>query len=478
MNDRPNLLVICCDQLAQAAVGCYGDPHGATPNIDALAERGVRFEHAYCPFPLCAPARASFWTSRWPHQTGVESNGRHWADARVTRATPTLGSTFTDAGYHCTHFGKTHDGGALHGFEVVPFHPTPIAGPDWACYNADTYNDVTIAAQATHWLAEAPDDPWLTVVDLLNPHNICGYVGGHEGPETTIDVPGPLPELPDNFEVDNWEALPKPVQYVCCAHRRLSQGANWPDRKYREYLKAYYHFTKLADECVGRLLAALERSGQADRTTVVFFADHGDAIARRRGITKHTTFYEEMTRVPWIIAGAGVEARGAAKGEPLTNLVDLVPTLCDLAGLEAPRTAEGRSLAGAARGEAVVEDRRYTASQWHTEWGFTIEPGRMIRSKRYKYVCYLEGRDDPDDPSGGEAFYDLEADPGETRTLIHDPAYADALEEHRRMLAEHCEATGDGFFGRQWKADPQFREHAPGYPNHTGGSAPEVLGGA
>jgi len=475
-----HILILVADQLAQAAMGCYGDPQQATPTLDRLAERGVRFGQAYCNYPLCGPSRPSFWTGLYPHQTGVLSNGRHWPNPEVPETVPSLGSLFRAAGWRTVHFGKTHDYGALRGFEVVPVDQEPLDGPDWAPHNVDTFRDVDTTAKCVEFLSDYPDDHRLLMVaDLLNPHNICGFVGANAGPENQLPLPaGDLPPLPDNFEVEDMAKRPKPVQYVCCAHRRLMQAAHWSPTQYRQYLAAYYHYTRLMDQCVGRILDALEQRGIADRTLIVFFSDHGDGMARHRMVTKHTTFYDEVTRVPWLFAGPGVTARDLARHEPdadghdqpLVSLLDLVPTLCDVAGIDPPPGLPGRSLAGYLRGDPPPADRRHpcVVSQWHTEWGFTVEPGRMLRTQRYKYTRYREDE--------GEELYDLAADPGETRTLIDDPAYADVLAEHRRRFGEYLAATDDPFETLEWKADPRWRSHAPGYPHHTDGCAPTVEG--
>jgi choline-sulfatase len=105
-------------------------------------------------------------------------------------------------------------------------------------------------------------------------------------------------------------------------------------------------------------------------------------------------------------------------------------------------------------------------SEWHTEWGFTVSPGRMVRTPRYKYTRYIE--------DGGEELFDMVADPGETRTLAHDPAYQAVLEEHRAILDQHLAETADPFLSYEWKADPRWRTHPVGYACHCGPAAPMV----
>lgn len=511
-----NVLVIIADQLAQQGVGVYGDPLGVTPNIDALARRGVRFANVYSTFPLCGPARASLWTSRLPHETGVVSNNGEYPCGPVPATMPTLGDRMTEAGYRCVHFGKTHDSGSLRGFEVVKEESVEIPSPPGFPYNHDTFRDIATTRQAVAFFRDGGagegDAPFLAVVDLNNPHNICGWVGEHAGASAPVTVPGPLPPAPANFEPADMSRRPRSVQYICCAHRRQSQAAQWDEQQFRAYRAAYAHYTRLMDAQVGEILAALETSGQASKTLVLFMADHGDGMGCHRMATKHTNFYEPSTRIPLIAAGAGVavseddQATGGRVIEaPLASLLDIVPTICDAAGAPAPAGMfRGRSLApwlssrssdGDAGGGAypatpcdqdipsrltdapeqlgmtVPGDEPalpFVVSQWHTEWGYTIEPGRMLRTARYKYCRYAEG--------GEEEFYDLLADPLEMRTLVDEPSHREALEAHRRLLEAYCAHADDPFLSQRAKVDPQWRSHEPGFCHHDGLSAPEASG--
>ena len=465
----PNVLLICADQLFGGALPAYGNTEVATPNIDCIAGAGTAFGRAYTPCPLCLPARAAFWSGRWPHQTGVRSNGDRSGGAgpqanRIDPETPTLGKRFRDAGYECRHFGKTHDGGALAGFTVEPVDADEVspACPEWPV-NADTFRDRNTTRRVAEWLEARPADgtPWLTVADLNNPHNICGYVGEHTGPHTNGPVPRDLPELWDNFEPPAGAPLPAPVNYVCCAHRRQAQASGWTAENWRHYRAAYYHYIERMDAEVGRILDALEKRPDAADTVVVFFSDHGDGMGAHRLATKHTTFYEEMTRVALMARGPGIASAGDVLDGPLVSLLDLFPTLCDCAGIAPPGGLWGCSLMPWLRAgegnDATPHD--YVASEWHTEWALTVEPGRMLRTDRYKYTRYREGE--------GEELYDLENDPGETRNLAGDNGYAETLERHRRLLREHAEATADDFGQLAPKADAPWREHTPGWTHHA-----------
>ncbi len=462
-DDRPNILIVMSDQLSQKAVGAYGNCDVVTPNMDRLAAEGLRFENVYTPCPLCQPMRPSLWTGLLPHEHGVLANR---PGPPVSDDVPTMGDVFSSGGYETVHFGKRHDRGGLRGFWCAEEGDLPVdAEPAWPV-NPDTTHDRYATVRCIEYLEHAHERPFLMVADLTNPHNICGWIGQNAGPHEDVPIAGPLPELPANFEIDDLRKRPLPIQYLCCSHRRLAQASRWSEDNYRHYLAAYYHFTNRVDSEIGRVLAALDRSDAAENTLIVFLADHGEGMAAHRMVTKQIGFYEEMVRVPLIFAGAGVEPRGAVAAEPLVSSIDVFPTLCEIAGIESPAGLRGRSLGPHFRGQAGGVGHPYVVSEWETEFGYVVSPGRMVRTPRHKYTRYLEG--------DGEELYDLQADPGETRTLVDDPAAADLLFEHRRLLDEHLRRTDDDFASRDVRVDPRWRTHEPGYPNHRGPTSVDV----
>lgn len=462
-----NILLIICDQLSAQALRVWGNCYAKTPNMDSIIEEGVRFDSTYASCPLCQPVRASFWTGLYPHQTGVLSNGRKHHVPQVPDSVPTVGSVFSDAGYRTVHFGKRHDAGSLRGFENFPVGNGEVDDehPAWPL-NSDTFRDVVTRQQTVQFLNDYKDrQPFLAVADLINPHNICGWIGEFQGQKELIRPGGDLPQLPSNLyhNKNQFEKLPKPIQYICCAHNRQAQISQWDEEKIHHYLRAYHHYMQRVDDEIGRILSALKAREDADDTLVVLMADHGDSMCGRWMATKHTSFYDETTKVPFVFAGPGIEGKNRSVSG-LTSLLDLFPTLCDYAGIELLTQVEGRSLLPWLQGRETKSPHEYVASQWHTEWGFTIEPGRMIRTECFKYTHYLEEE--------GEELYDLRNDPGELNNLIDSPEYLKVLKDHRELLREHVAATEDPYFTLQWKADPQWRSHKPGYRNHRGIAAP------
>ncbi|MFL2541363.1 MAG: sulfatase [Candidatus Latescibacterota bacterium] len=479
-----NIVVIVSDHLSTRAVGAYGESDWAdTPNIDRLAERGVVFENMYTSYPLCGPSRAAFWTGRFPHDTGVLSNGLRVQDpdilpnASVPEDMPTIGETFKRAGYNTIHFGKCHDSGGLRGFDIVPdgireSESVPAGYPE----NNDTWRDHWAMDRFGEWAEGGFPEPFCAVVDLQNPHNICGWIGEHnslDGPVEHAISPKNLPELPANNKVVNWESLPLPVRYICCSHNRGAQSSHYTDEDWRYYIDAFRHYAKMADEHVGTILRLLEAGGVLDDTLVILMADHGDGMGSHQMATKQVSFYEETARVPFIAAGPGVRS-GGQKVAALTSLLDLFPGLCDYAGIQVPDGLPGVSFAPLLQG-AVIQ-REFVVAEWYTEWGCTVSPGRMIRSARFKYTSYLEGSVGAGDPTGGEELYDLDMDRGEMVNLATDTAYCEVLLQHRDMLKRHIRDQADPFYTQKVVVDKRWRSHPPGYQHHSGPTAPMVAG--
>lgn len=458
--EKPNILIIQCDQLATRAIGAYGQIQGHTDVIDSLARCGVVFDNAYTACALSQPSRTALLTGLYPHQSGVRSNSGKWLNGDVDASLPTLGQIFSDAGYNAVHFGKRHDCGALRGFthkepEQVKYEDSLVP------LNQDSFKDVGTCADAVGFLSDPGEGPFICMVDFQNPHNICGYVGSAAGPHG-VDDAGQLPPLPDNFEVEDWSALPVPVQYLCCNHRRLEQASHWSPENYRQYIAAYMRYVEIVCAQIRQVLNALESTPAGRNTIIVLLADHGDAMASHRMVTKMVDFHEESVKVPLIVCGPSVSGHGKHLRQLVQTSTDFIPTLCGLAGIEAPSSLKGISHAPSILGRRQAENHSYVVSEWHSEYDRIVSPGRMIRSADgFKYTHYLEGN--------GEELYDLTDDPGEKHNLAGNPDYAYVLERHRAMLDEYIAASGDDYRSLQVKVDPKYRMHAPGYPSHIDG---------
>ena len=462
---QKNILIFITDQLTWRALPCYGGEYARTPNIDSISEDSVMFDRCYTPCPLCQPARASFWSGRYPHEIDVLSNGRNWPVSPVPHDVPTLGETFKKAGYNTYHFGKRHDSDALRGFDCAPELEIEIPNENEAFpFNSDTYRDVYTTEKSVEFLNNYDfEKPLLMVSDFINPHNICRWVGDNAGVHEDKDGGYELPPLPENFDFDDIENRPKAVQYICCTHIRQAQTSGWTPKNYQNYLSAYYYYLEMVDKQIGQILDALKKRNKEDETLVIFMSDHGDSMVARGRVTKQVDFYEEVSRVPFIFKGKDLASKGKHIDD-LASLLDLYPTLCGYAGIEIPKGLRGRDLSDLLFDKKIPK-REFVASEWHTEWGYTVSPGRMIRNDRFKYTYYIEDK--------GEELYDLAQDPYEKVNLAKNPQYIRELNNMRKLLSKHLEETKDNFMELSWKADEKWRTHKLGYQNHEGIAAPQ-----
>lgn len=463
---QKNILIIVSDHLTWRAITPYGNTFVKTPNMDRIAENSVIFENCYTPCPLCQPARTSLWTSKHCHETGALINDKYEVQPKIPDTMSTLGQTFKEAGYETVHFGKTHDTGALRGFDCAPViaKETPDEHEAFPL-RVDSYNDFNTVTQCVDYLEnKSKDKPFLMIADMFNPHDICQYIGVNMFEHKKIPLPEgyELPPLPENFAFDDILNRAKPVQYICCSHSRQAQVSSWKDEDdFRHYLAAFYYYVSLVDRHIGEVLDALEKSGHKDDTLVVLTADHGDGMVARKKATKQVDMYEETTHIPFIFGGGGEKT--PTRLNDYVSSLDLFPTLCGYAGIEVPENLSGIDLSNALQGKATPH-REYVVSQWHSEWNVTISPGRMIAADGIKYIRYIE-----DD---FEELYDLISDPYEKTNVAKDPRYAPALEKMRGYFKHYLETSNDPFLSLEVVVPEESRHHAVGYENHVGYAEP------
>jgi len=400
LKDRPpNLLLVICDQLGLDAIGAHGYPDAQTPNLDRMIRRGTTFIESHSTNPVCSPARSSLMTGRMPVETGVVSNGRP-----IHRSRPNLGQWFSERGYEAVYCGKWHlPGGTAtpnDGFRLLPSRGG-FAQID------DTVLSHTCDAYIRNCSRERP---FLLVASFLQPHDIC-YYGNHPGLRMPAGMPyeriaDRLPQLPPNHKIR--PKAPVALDRIIC---------DWYDeQQWRYYLYLYARMVEMLDADVGRLLDAVEESGQADNTITLFTSDHGDGRARHSHVAKWYP-YDEAAKVPMIACSPGHIDSGRRDTEHLVSGLDVMPTLCDFAGIRPPEGVRGNSLRPLLQGKSTTW-REFVSSEHHVV-------GRMVRSDQYKYVRYAG------DPV--EQLFDMKADPWETKNLYEDGRYADVLADHRRM---------------------------------------------
>lgn len=431
-SSRPNILFIFTDQQNATMINCAGNAYLKTPAMDSLAETGVRFDRAYCTNPVCLPSRFSLMTGRMPSEINVRSNNAAHVTAIPDNIARTgLGWLFRQAGYDTAYGGKIH----------LPKMRPPDIGFD---YITDDERD-GLAQTCADYIKQPRSQPFLLVASFINPHDICYLSIRDLSPNNpllknaqvelaTLDRALALPEnvrvedffsrvcppLPPNFEPQQSE--PEAIRMIL-AQRPFKKRARdqWTEKQWRMHRWAYVRLTEMVDKQIGLVLHALRASGQEENTLVIFTSDHGDTDSAHR-MEHKTTLYEEACRVPMIMSQPGVTPPGEVNHTHLvSNGLDLVPTLCDYAGIQIPNGLSGLSL------RPLTEGRQ--PDSWRTSLHLESEFGRMIVTTRYKYMLYDQGAD-------REQLIDLQSDPGEMRNASRDAENKAALLEHRKIFKD------------------------------------------
>ena len=462
MNDRPNVLLLLTDQERYDLTA----PDGLevnTPNLDRIAEEGVRFTRAYTPISICTSARASMLTGLFPHAHGMLNNS-HEADSlqpNLPPDLPTFGEGLAEVGYENTYLGKWHVGRdqvpGEFGFRYLGGSDTHHDDIDRAFrayrerigvdrevelidpITADYEDDPTLIAAETpvpveatraYYLAERTierieglaadegEEPFFHRTDFLGPHH--PYV-----------VPEPYASMYDPEGIEPWPTFAetfdgKPQVHENYLHYRGVADFDW--ETWSRAVARYFGFVTMIDDQVGRILDAVAEHGM-EETLVVHTSDHGDFTGSHRQFNKGPLMYEETYHVPLAAMGAGVE-RGTC--EAFVSLVDLMPTFLDLAGAAVPEV-HGRSLRPLLDGDVPGDWRESITAQYHGD-EFGLYSQRMVRTEGYKFVYNA--------PDVNE-FYDLHEDPHELRNLVSHPEYEKVRREHEQRLLGWMERTDD-----------------------------------
>lgn len=446
---RPNVLFIAVDDL-RTQLGCYGDPVAITPNIDRLAGKGLLFNRAYCQQAVCAPSRASLMTGRRPDVTKVWDLSTHFREALPDVAT--LPQYFKQHGYHAREIGKIyHDPksakdpeswsgpSVLHVTQNFPGHkyvlPGNLEGVDgWkgsAAEAADVadsaYIDGKVADAAINMLNEVKDSTFFLAVGFRRPHL------PFSAPEKYWDLYQrdsiPLPQAPETPVAAPEAALHHSTELR--GYTDVPESGPPSEEKVRELIHGYYAATSFTDAQIGKVLDELERLGLAENTIVVLWSDHGYHLGEH-GLWCKTTNFELDTRVPLILAAPGQAAQGV-RTDALVELVDLYPTLAELAGLPAPEGVEGASLA------PLFDDpdrswKKAAFSQFPRPWFYNGEPELMGYSVRTADYRYTEWQDFKTGEVKARELYDHRKDPLETENVVDHAAYSGKAEELSQTL--------------------------------------------
>ena len=422
-----NVLFFAVDDLNNH-IGTYGRPV-KTPTIDALAGHGVRFDRAYCQYPLCNPSRTSFLTGIRPPRTRVTGNVTWFRETMPDVVT--LPQHFRANGYYTAMSGKIfHDGlnddkGWVDG--STPMRKQPPRAPGDYARSADRWlavesevdqPDYRIATEAIEHLEKRPTDkPFFIACGFHKPH--VPFIA----PKKYFDWYDPADiQLPKDFA-----GMPTGTGPAYRANFDLFVNREATVPLAHEAIRAYYACASFTDAQMGRVLATLDRLNLRDNTIVVLVADHGWHLGEK-GMWAKLTLFEPSTRVPLIVSAppaAGKMTAGKGCSRTVESL-DIYPTLVDLCGLKAPSALEGKSL------RPLLEN---PAARWDKPaYSFikrgpapTAASGASVRTEQFRYTEWNEGRD-------GAELYDYDKDPLESRNLAADAAQAPTVKRMKELL--------------------------------------------
>lgn len=459
--EMPNILWVCTDQQRFDTIEGLNNPHIRTPNLRNFMDQAVTFTHAFVQNPVCSPSRASFLTGRYPHTTGLRANGQ-----RIRGSERLVTRILADAGYECGLAGKLHlspcangrvenriDDG-YHQFwwshditDTWPGRnmwrewlksrgvawPAPPDTPAWGVpIDARFTQTVWCADIAIQFLRAQRDfGPWLMSVNMFQPHH--PFWPAREYYERYDPARLPAPAYHEG-ELDSKTPYQR-VDHVGAYGGSGLAFTKTDDLTRRRITAAYYAMIEQADHEFGRMLKALEESGQAENTVVIFMSDHGEMLGDHGIYWKGPYFYDCAIRVPLIIRWPG-QYKAGLRSDALVEMVDLAPTLLDAAGIPIPKGVQGRSLTGLLRGERT--EHRDSIYVEHYDSTFLYDPPPMatsIRTRTHK-LTYYHGLE------AGE-LYDLGKDPSEFENLWSNPRARDVREAMLLKLAGRMTETVD-----------------------------------
>lgn len=438
--EKRNVLFIAVDDMNND-LACYGHPAVKSPNIDRLAKSGVRFDKAYCQFPLCSPSRTSIMTGLRPDATRTYDLQYHFR--KHLPDTVTLSQLFKNNGYFAARVGKIYHYGnpgeiGTNGLDdkvswterinpkgrdkaeeslLTNYTPNRGLGSSLSFLAAEgadeEQTDGIVATETIKLLEKHKEGPFFIAAGFYRPH--CPYIA----PKKYFDL-YPLDQVSaPQGPFDEVKNIPKAA---------LMSTTPWPwfgvtAQQSRESLRAYHATISFVDAQVGRLLDALDRLGLTENTIIVFWSDHGYHVGEH-GLWKKQSLFEGSARVPLIISAPGPIAKG--KTSPRTvELLDMYPTIADLAGIEAPAYLAGASL------KPLLEkpDAEWNRSAYTQVWRGNFS-GHSVRTERFRYTEWDHGKQ-------GAELYDYQTDPGELNNLAKSAEHSKTVAELKALVEKN-----------------------------------------
>lgn len=458
-SEQPNIILIITDQQRYDTIRALGYPYMDTPNLDRLVNEGVTFTNCFITAPSCAPSRASLFTGYYPHTTGILRNADRWTRSWV--------ENLADAGYYCVNVGKMHTWPmetplGFHERYVVenkdrylearwffdewdkglrarglvkqqreqyrqrPDYAERLGAFEWELPE-ETQSDMFVGDMATWWLdtKPVPDGPLFMEIGFPGPHPPYDPIPRYAEPYLERDLP-----LPDVTEEELESQPPAYKEYrqhsVDIDHDSVVHQLN-PSREQLHRQRAYYLANvTMIDEKVGQILESLEAKGYLENAVVIFTSDHGDTLGDH-GHSQKWTMYDIIVRMPAIVWSPR-RFDGGRTVDGLCQLMDLGPTILELAGVQPPESFEAESLLPALEGEEW-NGREYVFSEHARDPILTgTEFMSMVRNKEWKLVHFL-------DEPGGQLF-NLAEDPEEVNNLWNEAEHETVKRELLDVLRE------------------------------------------
>ena len=421
---KPNILFIITDQHHARMLSSAGNPYLKTQALDSMAKSGIRFSRAYVTNPVCVPSRISMATGMMAGRFGVGMR----ATIPKKVSDNSLGKLIKSGGYDTFYGGKVHMAPSL-----VPLK----AGYDEYCKDQRD----KLPGACIEFMTRKRDKPFFAVASFINPHDICFAYNARQPnrkgkplvdklyKEAQALPADKLPPLPKNSAIPEREpdAIEATMKVTAVTPAKLIRK-DYNERDWRNYRWIYCRLTERVDAQIGRLLDALKKNGLEKNTLVIFTSDHGDMDGSHRLASKNV-FYENSVGVPFIMQYKGVIPTGVVDDKSLiSNGLDVLPTLCDYAGVSVPNYLLGRSLRPLAENQEDNARRPYVVAENKT--------GRMLRSDHYKYCVYTSGKI-------RESLVDLRADPGEMKNLAGQAGFQKHLNKHREFLKQWIKESKD-----------------------------------
>ncbi len=436
---RRNIVFILTDDHRYDALGVMGHPLARTPNMDALAKGGAHMRNAFVTTALCSPSRASILTGTYAHTHGVVDNF-----TPIPPGLPNVGQLLKQAGYQTALMGKWHIGDANDapqpGFdrwvsfrgqgEYLPRAGATMINVDGQRVPQKGYITDELTDYAIDWLGKTTrDKPFFLYLSHKGVHANFVPAERHRGSLKDVPVPSPATMAPAAAEAGRFPTWVR-------NQRNSWHGVEYPYHStldVAEYYQRYMETLRAVDDSVGRVVEWLKKENLLESTLIVYMGDNGFAFGEHGLIDKRTAFDWSM-RVPMLVYAPGLVAPGQQIDRVVAN-IDIAPTMLDLAGAKAPAHMQGMSMLPVLR-DAKAPWRDTLLYEYYWEWSFPQTPTQFaLRGERYKYV-FTHGVWDVD------MFFDLQADPQESRNLIDDPAQAKTIATMRTQLFETLEKTG------------------------------------